>query len=103
LPERTREILTPALQSFAESGASHLQELGKALQRNTEPSSPKPVDDRVQALGRALDHLRQEGTTAAMDRLETERTFVIAFAIQQINQELDQIATLFSAKKVEHE
>jgi uncharacterized membrane protein YccC len=103
LPERTREILTPALQSFAESGASHLQELGKALRRNTEPSSPKPVDDRVQALGRALDHLRQEGTTAAMDRLETERTFVIAFAIQQINQELDQIATLFSAKKVEHE
>jgi hypothetical protein len=47
--------------------------------------------------------LRQEGTTAAMDRLETERTFVIAFAIQQINQEFDQIATLFSAKKVEHE
>jgi uncharacterized membrane protein YccC len=96
LPEEARRELGPALQAFAATGGAYLEALGEALTRNATPPASDPTAERVQELDEALRRWRDRSATPPLESRQAERVFTLAFAVEELSRNFDEVAGLFS-------
>lgn len=90
--EAVREHLAQPWADAAWAGAERLQELGQALAQRRTPTRAGAVVEALGAYRAALDAARRQGRTRLLDVGEVGRLFGIAFALDQLRRDLDDLA-----------
>ncbi|VFU09688.1 FUSC family protein [Methylocella tundrae] len=91
LPDGFRARLAPSIARIAESAARFLEESGDALVRRPAPSLVE-FEAALNAYEAEIAALRQEGLTRSLPIEALERLFGLAFALEQLHQDLKELA-----------
>lgn len=92
LPEAAREYLTEATGALRLAVSAQLAGSAAALYGHRAAPSLDQVDQGLLAFRDAMDRLRQTGRLRTLGIEEVERVFSLAFALQQLRSDLDDLA-----------
>lgn len=96
LPEAFRERLGPELARVGVASTSYLRASGVALVARSAPPSGEAVDLALEAYGKEVAALRQEGLTRSLPGDVAERFFALGFALDQLHQNFRDLARCVS-------
>jgi uncharacterized membrane protein YccC len=93
LPEPVRGRLAAPATALGEALAAGFTGVGEALVARNSPPSLAPVTAALQQYDAAMQALRREGVARALSGADVERVFGLAFALEQIGRNLDELAS----------
>ena len=90
--EAVRDHLAQPWADAAQAAAMRLENVGDALAKQHNPGPPGVVAETAGAYKTALDRVRRQGLTRSLSVDEVGRLFGIAFALDQLRRDLDDLA-----------
>ena len=92
LPEPLPQRLGPLIAGFGGEASEFLRRSAAALTQRRGPPSPESVEASLKAYESEVASLRSEGLTRALSTGEVERLFALGFALEQLCQNLNDLA-----------
>ena len=97
LPEGPRRELTPHLDAVTRECCAYLSHLGEAIASGNRPNAPAVMQQQLEAMQGALANIRDREPMKALPAREAERVFTLAFAFDQLNQNIAELASRLGA------
>ncbi|HEV7371906.1 FUSC family protein [Arenibaculum sp.] len=95
LPETLRGRLGATLDAFATAACAYLEQLGASVSEGRALPAADQVKGRLRALDDRLAELQRRGEADALPTHAMERVFALAFALEELAGNFDEIADLF--------
>jgi hypothetical protein len=92
LPENLQARFAESLARISCTTAEYLRGLGTALTKHRDAPSPAAVETALAGFAADMAALRREGATDSLPDDTAERIYALAFALEQLGRDLDNLA-----------